>query len=332
MKGQRAQKVVHGGTAIRAMKETGAPVLDFSASINPYPPQLDLQFLPGDFSHYPDDTYSDLKAMIARTMGRSPDEVCVGNGSIEVLRTFCLAMLSPGDRVAVTLPTFGEYEMSASLAGASLSGTGDVKVRFLCNPNNPTGHLLPRNHVCNLLEECEREGSILFLDEAFIEISDDPSQSLAPLRHPSLFVLRSLTKSFAIPGIRFGYGIGHPEIVRELEAFRPPWNVNTLAEKAAMEAFSRYDELEVSRRQIRQEREWLVQALSNLPVVIEPSRVNFLLVHTERDVTGLCRKLLSKGILVRDCHSFGLPKAIRVAVRKREENERLVDALWACMH
>lgn len=332
MNRQNLLKVIHGGTVIRARKEIGAHIIDFSASINPYPPDLLLSISREDLLDYPDDTYPELKETIATRFGVSPDEITLGNGSIEILRTFCHSQLLPGDKVNIFSPTFGEYEFSSRLAGAIPGGGFDAKVLFLCNPNNPTGHLRDRDEVFSLLEECSRHSSTLFLDEAFIEISDDPSQSLAGTIHPHLFVLRSLTKSFAVPGIRFGYGIGHPDLIARLEAFRPPWNVSTVAVKVALEAFARYDELETSRKKIARERMWLCSALMDLPVKVEPSRANFLLIHTGHDVKDLCSDMLKKGILVRDCHSFGLPESIRVAVRTREENVSLVEALCACMH
>lgn len=240
-------------------------------------------------------------------------------------------MLVPGDRVEIPSPTFGEYEYSSRLAGAIPGDGTRAKVSFLCNPNNPTGHLRERDDILLSLEEYAGYDRLLFLDEAFIEISDDPSQSLAGTVHPNLFVLRSLTKSFAVPGIRFGYGIGHHALISRLEAFRPPWNVSTVAVKVALEAFAHYDELATSAKKIAKERYWLCFALRDLPVEIEPSRANFLLIHTGQDVGDLCTRLLRKGILVRDCHSFGLPQSIRVAVRTREENVLLVEALSACM-
>ncbi|MDI9633048.1 MAG: histidinol-phosphate transaminase [Methanolinea sp.] len=331
MRGMGAKRAVHGGDVVRVVRETGRPVLDFSACINPYPPQVSVSVTPEDLAHYPDDSYSVLRETIAREFHVAPGEIALGNGSVEIIRLFCHAFLSPGDRVAIHSPTFGEYEFSSRLAGAVPGNGRDVKVRFLCNPNNPTGHLFAREEVLSLLGECEETGTLLFVDEAFMEISDDPSQSVAGTIHPNLFVLRSLTKSFSVPGVRFGYGIGHADIVARLEEFRPPWNVSAVAEKVAIEAFARLGELAASRAKIARERDFLSSALRDLPVSIEPSRANFLLVHTGRDVADLCADLLRRGILVRDCHSFGLPEAIRIAVRTREENERLVEELPACM-
>jgi len=331
MNGQRISKVVHGGTGIRVVRESGAPILDLSANINPYPPHLATTFPPDLLDTYPDDSYGELKSVMARLFGRDPEEITVGNGSIEVIRVLCSSVLSPGDKVGIAPPTFGEYEFSARLAGASVGEGPDFRLRFLCNPNNPTGHLVGKEELLAVLDRCEKDGCLLAVDEAFIEICDDPSQTLADIRHPSLFVIRSLTKSFAVPGIRFGYGFGDPALVERMEALRLPWSVNSIAAKMAIEAFMRYEELEVSRGRIREERDRLCAALSSLPVEVAPSSTNFLLINLDRDVGKLCSDLLRRGILVRDCHSFGLPCSIRVAVRTREENLRMVEALSACM-
>lgn len=331
MKGHHLTKVVHGGTGIRVKRETGAPLLDFSASTNPYPPQVIPPVTRDLLDQYPDDSYAELKGTIASHLGRDPGEIAVGNGSIEIIRVLCASVLSPGDRVAITPPTFGEYELSAELAGASPGEGKECRIRFLCNPNNPTGLLMEREGIRTVLDRCAEDGALLAVDEAFIEISDDPSQTVADIRHPSLFVIRSLTKSFAVPGVRFGYGIGDPSIVGNMELRRLPWTVNAVAVEVAMAAFMKYGDLTSSRARIIQERERLLAALSGLPIRVDPSRTCFLLIHTDRDVAPLCAGLLKRGILVRDCHSFGLPRSIRVAVRTREENERLVEALSACM-
>jgi len=331
MNGQHLSKVFHGGTGIRAGKEAGAPLLDFSASINPYPPHLSFQLDPFRLEHYPDDTYTELKGVIAGRFCRDVDEIAIGNGSIEIIRVLCSSVLSPGDSVEISPPTFGEYEFSARLAGASIGRGSGTRLRFLCNPNNPTGHLVDREEILTMLDRCEEEESLLAVDEAFIEISDDPMQTLVGIRHPSLFVMRSLTKSFAVPGIRFGYGFGNPDLVGMLEARRLPWSVNVVAEHLAIEAFLRYEELSISRERIRSERERLCRGLLDLPLEIVPSRTNFLLLNTKGDVVPLVECLMRRGILVRDCHSFGLPNSIRVAVRTREENLRLLEALSECL-
>jgi threonine-phosphate decarboxylase len=229
-------------------------------------------------------------------------------------------------------PTFGEYELSANLAGASrVNEPGHAAVRFLCNPNNPTGQLTPRSDIIAEISEARNQDTMLFCDEAFIELSD-PQQSVSDLRDPSLFVLRSLTKCFAVPGIRFGYGFGDPALVEMIETARSPWCVNAYAEAYAMEALLHLDDLAASRTIIEKEREFLMSEMEALGMRCTPSRANYLLADCGRGVSPLCEELAKKGILIRNCTSFGLPNCIRVAVMAREENRILVEALQACVH
>jgi threonine-phosphate decarboxylase len=326
-------RVLHGGTRKWLQEHDGREILDFSASLNPFPPRVEWSCDPDAVSMYPDDRYGALRGLVARTFGRKPEEVTVGNGSIELIRVFCRAVLEPGDTVRVDSPTFGEYALSAALCGARVQEGASAhaeRIRFLCNPNNPDGALVPRVRTISLLEECGLKGGYLFLDEAFIELSD-PAASLADVRHPSLFVSRSLTKAFAVPGLRFGYGFADPDLVEQMEILRLPWTVNTVAEQFAMAAIPRFAELEESRRRIREEREWLETRIRDLGIACSPSSANYLLLPLPLPAPELASRLLARGILVRDCTSFGLPRSIRVAVRTREENRRLAEALAACV-
>jgi threonine-phosphate decarboxylase len=345
------ERVVHGGTYLWYRRHAGRPLLDFSANLNPFPPEIPWKPDPALLGSYPDDRYEALREAIGRTFHRDPEEIAVGNGSMEIIRVFCQATLSRGDGFFTDPPTFGEYALSAELAGARpVTDPDRARVRFLCNPNNPTGALLPADRVQGILRQVGRgpeapsRGApfppgrsrlpagpgILFLDEAFIELSD-PVQSLVKEKDASLFVLRSLTKAFAVPGLRFGYGFGDPDLIARMEVLRPPWSVNVFAEEFALLAFRNYDRLGGSRQKIAAERLWLGERFRDLGLSPLPSSANFLLVPLGKPAAPLAARLLEKGILVRDCASFGLPDAIRVAVRTREENERLVEALTLCL-
>lgn len=327
-------RVIHGGTGKRQQEKTRKTVLDFSASVNPFPPRFSWELPDGGLEYYPDDSYAALKERIATAFGRRPEEICVGNGSIELIRAFCSVVFrhTPRRRTFfLEMPTFGEYELSARLAGASrVENPGDAGVAFFCNPNNPTGHLAPRDEVAARLGTVRQNGAMLFCDEAFIELAD-PRQSVVDIRDPALFVLRSLTKCFAVPGIRFGYGFGDPALVEMIETARSPWAVNAYAEAYAMEAFLHMDDLAASRAAIRKEYTLLTEGLAALGMRCTPSEVNYVIADCGRDAAGLCTALASRGIMVRDCTSFGLPSSIRVAVRTREENRILLEALAACM-
>ncbi|MFA6363706.1 histidinol-phosphate transaminase [Methanoregula sp.] len=323
--------VIHGGTGKRQRENTGKNLLDFSASLNPLPPRFAWHCDPACLSAYPDNEYVQLKECIAHTFHRDPEEICVGNGSIELIRVFCAVGLSGKKTYFTESPTFGEYALSACLAGASeVRAPESASVSFVCNPNNPTGELHNRSEMMARIRDVSSHGGMLFADEAFIELAD-PAQSIVDIRDPSLFVLRSLTKSFSVPGIRFGYGFGNPDMIAKIETARPPWSVNAYAEAFALQAFSHLDELGKSRDYIRKEREWLSLKIEELGLRCHPSSVNYLLVDCARSVEPLCTQLETHGILVRDCTSFGLPTCIRVAVRTREENEQLVEALSACV-
>ncbi|WP_319643642.1 pyridoxal phosphate-dependent aminotransferase [Methanovulcanius yangii] len=308
-------------------------LLDFSQNLNPFPPSFSWNPDKSLVSFYPDDRYPRLKEEIARIEGCSPDMICLGNGSVEIMRTFCHTVISPGDKVAVFPPTFSEYDLSVRIAGGiSVPASDGAVAEFICNPNNPTGALLEREAVLDRIASAEEVGRILFVDEAFIDLAD-PSRSVIDMRSPSLFVLRSLTKAYAVPGIRFGYGVGDPDLVAAMEAVRPPWTVNAFAEAYALEALANRDQLISSREAIRVEREWMQERFERLGISFEPSSVNFILISTGRiPAADVKERLLGEGILVRDCTSFGLPFAVRVAVRTRGENERLVEVLARCMH
>ena len=331
MKKEIPERVVHGGRELWHRRHSGRALLDFSANLNPFPPEFPWRPDPSALSSYPDDRYEDLREAIGKTFGRRPEEIAVGNGSMEIIRVFCQAVLQPGDGFYLDPPTFGEYELSARLAGGvPLEDPARARARFLCNPNNPTGSLLPADRVREDLRQARNSGGILLLDEAFIELAD-PAQSLVREEDPSLFVLRSLTKAFAVPGLRFGYGFGDPDLITRMEVIRPPWSVNSFAQEFALLALQHYDRLEESRRRIATEREWLEDRLGDLGLAPLPSSANFLLVLLGEPATALAGRLLEKGILVRDCTSFGVPNAIRIAVRTHGENEQLIGALAACL-
>jgi len=331
MKREIPGRVIHGGTILSHRRLSGRPLLDFSANLNPFPPEIPWKPDPSSLSSYPDDRYEALREVIGRTFHRPPEEIAVGNGSMEIIRIFCQATFTDGDEFSVEHPTFGEYELSARITGACpAEEPACARVRFICNPNNPTGALRSADELRDILRQVACTSGTLFLDEAFIELSD-PAQSLVTERDPALFTLRSLTKAFAVPGLIFGYGFGDPDLISRMEVLRPPWSVNTFAEEFAILAFRHYHLLEESRKRIRVEREWLERNLRSLGLSLRPSSANFLLVNLEGSATEPAARLLARGILVRDCASFGLPDSIRIAVRRREENERLVEAFAACM-
>lgn len=331
MRFRRIRKTDHGGRSHVVSGSTDTVILDFSENLNPFPPSFSWNSDGILVSSYPDNRYASLKEHIARTEGRRPDEICVGNGSVEIIRSFCLAVLKQGDTAFVPPHTFGEYAVSVECAGATAENSPDgCVVEFFCNPNNPTGSLVQKNLVLEKIRAHEDAGTQLFIDEAFIDLAD-PSESVTGVRSEHAFVLRSLTKAYSVPGIRFGWGVGCPELVAAIEAIRPPWSVNAYAESYAHAALDNADQLEASRQQIAAERSFLAGELHARGLPACPSAVNFLLFRSPVRASRLKEALLSRGILVRDCASFGLPDYVRIAVRTRDENRTLLEALDACL-
>lgn len=307
-------------------------ILDFSANFNPYPPSVNWYPDTAHIGEYPDDTYTILKERIACKFNRNPEEICVGNGSVELIRAFSLAALTPGDRYLIDHPSFGEYAVGAQLAGArETTDIREAAVRYLCNPNNPTGRLFSSDEIRACLEEARTADALLFVDEAFIEMVLGGS-SCVGWNDDHLFILRSLTKSFTVPGLRFGYGFGDPDLISRIEIARSPWTVNVFAEQFAIRAFEAYDQLEESRRLIARDRGRLLKQLDAIGLLWEPPSANFILVHLPVPARPLVEQLVHRhGILVRDCTSFGLPSSIRIAVRRPEENDRCIEAIEACL-
>ncbi|MDD1674612.1 MAG: histidinol-phosphate aminotransferase family protein, partial [Methanomicrobiales archaeon] len=304
--------------------------IDFSANLNPFPPHFTWDVSPEILGSYPDEEYAELKERIGKVFSRKPEEIAVGNGSIELIRVFCSAVFEKGTRFFVQNPTFGEYTLSACLAGGVPAPTEKSRVHFLCNPNNPTGTLQTRSQVIPSFRDIESSGGWMFLDEAFIDLAD-PAESCADVRSPALFVSRSLTKAFAVPGLRMGYGFGPVDLVERMEILRPPWSVNVYAEAFAFQAFLHFDELAASREAIHQERRFLAAELRERGLSYTPSDANYLLVALPIPATGFSACLAAQGMLVRDCTSFGLPSSIRIAVRRHEENLELLEALSRCL-
>ena len=323
------KKAVHGGKIQEMRRIFGESLVDVSASMNPFVPEFSCAYNHEDLAVYPDDSYTCLKEKIASVFGRDIDEICVGNGSAEIIRVFC--KVTDGKTCRIDMPTFGEYGLSARLAGKTVVEHTDADIRFLCNPNNPTGILTPRAEMLALADEAKEKNSLLFVDEAFMELAEK-DESISDIRSENLFVMRSITKCFTVPGIRFGFGFGDPELIEKIETARTPWTVNAFAECYAMAAFDHYAELKESAAKITEERNWYMAELAKLGLSCYPSQVNFITIDMNRPAAEITQAMLAKGVCVRDCTSFTLPTCIRVSVEKREKNRRVLEALAECLH
>jgi threonine-phosphate decarboxylase len=349
---------IHGARLSESAQVVGKrtdELLDFSVNLNPLGPPKLRSVMSGAYNsinYYPDNRYPDLKKAAADYFHVSPENIVPGNGSTELIRLLAQTIIEYGDKVLIPTPTFGEYEFQCKLFGADIEYVDyrqitniqpdNYKIVFLCNPNNPTGNLLHRKDVISLAEKCASSGVFFIVDEAFIELCD-PRESITDIAASNDFVivLRSVTKTFAIPGLRIGFAIAPSGFAGLLNNIRLHWNINSIAAAVCEKLFGdSKDYLNRSLLLIKKEREWLSSKLGSFRGFKPyPSDTNFILIDLGDFGLGspeLTQRMLRQGIIIRDCTSFDLKNHIRVAVRKRSENRKLITAFtraiaqWGC--
>jgi threonine-phosphate decarboxylase len=326
--------VAHGGDLFRIAQERGwdwRDVLDFSANINPLGPAPGVRAAicaaMDRIPHYPAPQCDAIRALLSEQWDLSPSQILVGNGATELLHFF--ARVRRPDAVTLVVPAFSEFHRA--FPDAALASWDDFEhwpasgFVALTNPANPTGRLARANFEDWLLSTSHP----VMVDESFLDFTPAPSVLRLTHARPRLYVLRSLTKFHAIPGLRIGALVAGEEEMAALRSAREPWQVNVLAEAAAIASLQDKDYAARSRCFVEGERMWLVAQLSKLRgVSVEPSCVNFLYALLDYDPDALCAFLLEHKILLRNCsHWIGFARpAVRLAVRTREENTRLLDA------
>ncbi|HXW89534.1 MAG TPA: threonine-phosphate decarboxylase CobD [Terriglobales bacterium] len=349
----------HGGDIWGAAKRRGVPLsrwLDFSANINPLGPSRKArQRLARDLSlvaHYPDNQQGELRRLLAARDGIAADCILFGNGATQLIHL--LPRVGEYKKALIVEPTFSEYRKALSHSGAEireflLPAEDDFhfdlerllrvlrrerpEVLFLASPNNPTGLTIPHRMLLRVSAFCEERGTDLVVDESFIEFTTELSLTRRATGARRLIVLRSLTKSFALPGLRIGYLVAGRSRVAAWASRMEPWSVNTLALSAAAASILDADYLEKARRLVGREREYLSRGLAQLGWLRPYSTsTNFVLARIRNQSTtapAVQRMLEARNVLVRDASDFrGLGKDyLRFAVRHHQENSRLLAEL-----
>ena len=335
----------HGGD-----RYSGAIRYDFSANTNPYgtPPgvlKAVEEALPRLW-HYPDPCCRELVGAIAAFEGVPEEYVLCGNGAAELIYSYCQARKP---KTAVELaPTFSEYALALEGAGCTvrrytltketdfgldegfLGYLDEVRpdVVFLCNPNNPTGRVIPQGLLEHILRRCKETGTAVFLDECFLDLSDAGESCKDFLSdYPGLFILKAFTKSFGMAGLRLGYGLSADgALLNKMAGTVQPWNVSLPAQAAGVAALQEQAFLARARATIRQERDWLKAQLEGLGLWVCPSQANYLLFQGPEH---LDTALKEQGIAIRNCGNYhGLSSGwYRIAVRLHEENAALIAAM-----
>jgi len=354
---------IHGGNIYEIAQRLSLnpnEIIDFSTSINPlgFSKKAEKK-IKENFSavlRYPDTHCSELTRALAQFHGLEEDRILAGAGSTEFI--YAIPRVLKMQRVLVVTPAFSEYEnalesclatadcgvhyfetreedgFELNVEGLLFSLTRGYDAVYLCNPNNPTGILTAKEELKKILVQTEREKVWFILDEGFIDFEEEESLKKEAAESSRLILLRSLTKFFALPGLRVGYMISNPEVIEEFRQKKEPWTVNALAQIAAAESLRDTGYRFRTNKFIPQERDHLIQGLRSIPGFIPyPSAANYLLVqlHPSLSLTAaeLQEKLILQGILIRDCNSFHHigPYFFRIAVRSRKENSLLLKAL-----
>jgi histidinol-phosphate aminotransferase len=305
------------------------------------------------WSRYPDFDPHELLAALARHSGWTRDGILAGNGSNEMIEAVLMVTVGAGTRVVIPEPTFTLYALMTTILGGEpvrvrlVGGRGsalgyDVEallearrasnatVTIACSPNNPTGSSLALRDVERL---CQDGDGLVVIDEAYHEFA---GESVVPLleRQANLIVLRTFSKAKALAGLRVGYLLASPELVREINKARLPYNVNFLSQTAAIAALEEAELLAENVRRIVEERERLLALLADLPGVRAwPSRANFFILELlAAEPRAVFASLLRRGVLVRDVTSYPLlSRCLRVSVGSPEQNEAFLHALGTAL-
>jgi threonine-phosphate decarboxylase len=350
---------IHGAELLGAAEQSGIQpeaISDFSSSVNPLgPSKKALESAKEAFSQiaaYPDSNSNQLRRIIAAHFGIDKAQIVVGNGSTELMYLFADVFLNQEDKVVMPAPTFGEYESAVCKTGetpifvklndkfsidvdAFKHEMTGAKMVFLCNPNNPTSMLIPKEALTEIVETALEQNTLVFLDEDFLEFVEG-ERSLSMISQidefSNLFILRSFTKIFGLTGLRVGYGIANKDIIDMLTRAKIPWNVNCIGQAAAVAALNDDEHLRVTLEVVNKEKKWLAKELCNLKgFSFSMPDANFFFIDVHKSgftATELKNSMLKKGLLIRDCTSFkGLDEYyIRVAVKTHDENLRLIEA------
>ncbi|MDL2231858.1 histidinol-phosphate aminotransferase family protein [Porphyromonadaceae bacterium OttesenSCG-928-L07] len=349
-------KTVHGGVA---WKIKG--IEDFSHNLNPLGPPGGLKEIISEsvsgVDHYPDDSCTELKHTIADHHDINIENVIIGAGSSELIRAFPNAFLGEGESVIIPRPSFAEYTQQCRIVGANIIDnlllesqdfrlnpdnlsfqlTKNVKAYYICNPNNPTGRIEPREKILDIVEQCEKKNVMVFLDETLLELVPsyrDVSCVEFVKDHPNLFIIGSLTKSYAIPGIRIGFGFGSKEIIETLDKIRLPWNVGYIEQNVATRLIRDHSgHVERAALMMNREAKRMYVQLKDIGFPVLSPTDSFFFFNSLKTMDTKAAvfqdRMIDNRIMVRDCASFGMPFDwyVRFCVKDPERNTAFIQAV-----
>lgn len=300
----------------------------------------------GDINRYPDGSCYDLIKKLSERLKVKGENLLIGNGSDEILVMIALAFLNKSDEVIISEGTFSEYEFASQIMGAKIIKiplknyaynlkrmlqeiNKNTKIIFLANPNNPTGTIFHSDELISLLDKTKNK-ILVVLDEAYYDyvISRNYPDSLALLKkYKNLIVLRTFSKAYSLAGLRIGYAVSSSKIIRSLYKVRQPFNVNTLAQKAAVASLENMSHIRKSKSINEEGKKYLYEELSKLGLNYINTESNFIFINLNVNADEVFNKLLRMGIIIRPMAFFGFPKSIRVTIGTRKENKKFIDAV-----
>jgi histidinol-phosphate aminotransferase len=313
---------------------TGKTGIFMDANENPY----------GNLNRYPDPYQRELKTAISKVKGINEDKIFLGNGSDEIIdlcfRIFC----NPGlDKTLIFTPTYGMYEVSASVNDVAVIkyplnvnfqidikkaepffSDKNLKIIFICSPNNPTANSMNFEDVEYIITTFN---GIVVIDEAYIDFSENPSFISLVDKYPNLIVMQTFSKAYGLASVRVGMAFSNREIVTYFNKLKPPYNISTINQKAALKKIGQTDQLRSQVSRIKKERERLSIILSTLNIIekVYHSDANFLLVKVN-NADYIYNKLVNKNIIVRNRSSV-VENCLRITIGKKSENDKLINAL-----
>lgn len=300
-----------------------------------------------DIHRYPDAGTSHLRQALADQLGMKPGQLIISNGGDELITLVAETFLEPGDEVIACSPSFSEYEFGAHLMGATIikvalgesfgfdvdriveAVSDHTKLLCLCSPNNPTGTYLSKDVLHHLLDVLPKHVLVL-LDAAYSQFAtaSDYTNGLEFVRagYP-VIVLQTFSKIYGLAGLRVGYGVASETIIRQIVKVKEPFNVNTLAQTAALAALNDLDHVHLSLEANSHGKMQLYQAFQEMGLSFVESMGNFVLVEIGDEAEHLYEALLARGIIVRFGGIWSLPYHLRISVGSREENAALIHAM-----
>lgn len=317
-------------------KDLKADMVFLDANENPFDTPL---------NRYPDPQQTRLKESIASQKKVSTDQLLLGNGSDEVLDLIFRAFCEPNqDSILTTPPTYGMYDVLANLNAVDnilvplspdfqleVDSIFDAikpqtKLLFICSPNNPSGNSVERKAIERLLKNFN---GLVVIDEAYIDFTKDPSWTQVLEEYPNLIVTQTLSKAYGLAGIRLGICYASKEIIAVLNKIKPPYNINSLTQEAAIKAFENKDSVQAQIESILNERTNLINAFKSVPFIkkIYPSEANFILIKVD-DANKRYEELIKNGIVVRNRSSqLHCENCLRITVGTPSENTQLITLL-----